>query len=111
MSGTPGATTAEDALKTARMILATEIGKDPLARQEIRDRFKRCALISVTPTDKGMIKIDENHPYYVSISNNPSAHILMCNILRTSNISKINPQLGCYPTRNSFIFSLPNLIT
>jgi transcription elongation factor SPT6 len=48
------------------MILSTELGKDPLLRKEIRELFKTQGRISVLPTDKGMSKIDQYHPYYVS---------------------------------------------
>ncbi len=68
--------TPEELLKRARMILSTELGKDPLLRQEIRKRFKADALVSVLPTDRGIAKIDKHHPYFVSILNvailNPS---------------------------------------
>jgi transcription elongation factor SPT6 len=57
---------AEELLRRARMILATELGKDPLLRQAMRDLFKTDALISVLPTERGMAKIDEHHPYFVS---------------------------------------------
>lgn len=53
-------------LRQARMILSTELGVDPLLRQEIRNIFKIHAQISVLPTDKGKTKIDEYHPYHVS---------------------------------------------
>ncbi|OBZ75792.1 Transcription elongation factor SPT6 [Grifola frondosa] len=55
---------AEDLLARARMILATELGKDPLLRQEMRNIFKSEAQISVLPTDRGISKIDEHHPYF-----------------------------------------------
>ena len=48
------------------MVIATELGKDPLLRQAIRDAFKTDALISVTPTERGVAKIDEHNQYYVS---------------------------------------------
>ncbi|KIJ44055.1 hypothetical protein M422DRAFT_60198 [Sphaerobolus stellatus SS14] len=54
----------EDILKRARMIIATEIGKDPLLRKEIRAWFKINALISVLPTERGITKIDDHHKYY-----------------------------------------------
>jgi transcription elongation factor SPT6 len=57
--------TSEELLSQARMILATELGKDPLLRKEIRELFKREGRISVLPTEKGMIKIDRHHTYYV----------------------------------------------
>ncbi|KAH9946100.1 transcription elongation factor Spt6 [Epithele typhae] len=55
---------AEELLARARMIIATELGKDPLLRQEIRNTFKLHALVSVLPTDRGISKIDEHHPYF-----------------------------------------------
>ncbi|TBU50800.1 transcription elongation factor SPT6 [Dichomitus squalens] len=55
---------AEELLARARMIIATELGKDPLLRQEIRTTFKGNALISVLPTERGVAKIDEHHPYF-----------------------------------------------
>lgn len=69
----PDATIAQppdELLRRARMILSTELGKDPLLRNEIRTRFRREAEISVLPTDKGISKIDEHHAYYVSLAVN-----------------------------------------
>ncbi|EGN93242.1 hypothetical protein SERLA73DRAFT_126732 [Serpula lacrymans var. lacrymans S7.3] len=54
----------EELLRRARMILATEVGKDPLLRQEMRMMFKNDAQISVLPTERGVNKIDEHHPYF-----------------------------------------------
>ncbi|KAF8447735.1 SH2 domain-containing protein [Boletus edulis BED1] len=54
----------EEVLRRARMILATELGKDPLLRQSMRDLFKTEAQISIQPTDRGINKIDEHHPYF-----------------------------------------------
>ncbi|KAG8750747.1 Transcription elongation factor spt6 [Ceratobasidium sp. 428] len=56
--------TAEDALVTARMIIATELGRDPRLRETIRMQFKEQALLSCEPTDKGKTKIDEAHACY-----------------------------------------------
>ena len=56
----------EDVLKQARMIVATELGYDPLLRQYVREQFKLHAQVSCLPTDSGKIKIDRFHPYYVS---------------------------------------------
>jgi transcription elongation factor SPT6 len=58
----------ERLLASARMILATELGKDPLLRQAMRDLFQVHAQISVLPTERGITKIDEHHPYFVSVS-------------------------------------------
>jgi len=56
---------AQQVLARARMIIATELGKDPLLRQEMRAAFKTNAHISVLPTDRGVNKIDEHHQYFV----------------------------------------------
>jgi len=54
----------EELLARARMLLATELGKDPLLRNEFRKLFRDEAQISVEPTDRGNLKIDERHPYF-----------------------------------------------
>ena len=56
----------EELLRKARMILSTELGKDPLLRSQMRKLFKEEALLTVEPTERGITKIDENHPYFVS---------------------------------------------
>ncbi|KAG9097196.1 Transcription elongation factor spt6, partial [Ceratobasidium sp. 370] len=56
--------TAEDALATARMIIATELGRDPRLRETIRMQFKEQAVLSCEPTEKGKTKIDEAHACY-----------------------------------------------
>jgi transcription elongation factor SPT6 len=56
---------ASDLLRRARMIIATELGKDPLLRQVVRQKFKTFARVSVQPTERGLNKIDEHHPYFV----------------------------------------------
>lgn len=56
---------SEDLLRQARMIIATELGYDPLLRQYVRDEFKQHAQISCVPTDRGKVKIDQFHAYYV----------------------------------------------
>lgn len=50
----------------ASQILATEFFKDPTIRQQARDFIEAVAIVTVTPTDKGMLAIDEYHLYYVS---------------------------------------------
>jgi transcription elongation factor SPT6 len=75
----------DELLRRARMILSTELGKDPLLRHAVRDLFKREAIISVLPTDRGISKIDEHHEYFVSLlSINFSCNVL-CTFLRISN--------------------------
>ncbi|KIO20227.1 hypothetical protein M407DRAFT_30136 [Tulasnella calospora MUT 4182] len=54
---------AEKQLELARLIIATEIGKDPVLRQRIRTLFEGSAVISCLPTERGNEKIDEFHPY------------------------------------------------
>jgi len=56
--------TPDELLRRARMVLATELGKDPLLKQAMRDLFKAEAQISVHPTERGINKIDEHHPYF-----------------------------------------------
>ncbi|CAE6509346.1 unnamed protein product [Rhizoctonia solani] len=63
---TENSPTAEDALTTARMIIATELGRDPQLREAVRNQFKDQALLSCEPTDKGKTKIDEAHACYGS---------------------------------------------
>ncbi|SJL00593.1 uncharacterized protein ARMOST_03906 [Armillaria ostoyae] len=55
---------AEELLRQARMIIATELGKDPLLRNHIRQAFKEDGQVSVLPTERGKTKIDEHHPYF-----------------------------------------------
>lgn len=57
---------AEELLRRARMILSTELGKDPLLRNQMRKLFQEEARISVEPTERGMAKIDEHNKYFVS---------------------------------------------
>jgi hypothetical protein len=49
----------------ASKILATEFFKDPSIRQQARDFMEACAVVSVEPTDKGQIIIDQFHLYSV----------------------------------------------
>ncbi|KAI0065393.1 transcription elongation factor Spt6 [Artomyces pyxidatus] len=58
------AQSGSELLQRARMIIATELGKDPLLRQEIRQKFKTSARLSVLPTERGITKIDEHHSYF-----------------------------------------------
>jgi transcription elongation factor SPT6 len=58
---------ASELLRRARMIIATELGKDPLLRQVVRQKFKSFARVSVQPTERGLNKIDEHHPYFVRL--------------------------------------------
>lgn len=78
------AQSAEDLLSRARMIIATELGKDPLLRQKIRETFKNDAVVSVLPTERGVAKIDEFHPFFVG--NATMSHDCTHQLYRTSSI-------------------------
>jgi transcription elongation factor SPT6 len=47
------------------MIAVHEISRDPMLKKETRRFFKDYGVVSVTPTEKGISKIDEMHPFYV----------------------------------------------
>ncbi|KAJ7632692.1 transcription elongation factor SPT6 [Roridomyces roridus] len=53
---------AEQLLARARMIMATELGKDPLLRDHMRSLFKNQARVSVDVTEQGIAKIVETDP-------------------------------------------------
>jgi len=59
------ALTPEELLRRARMIQSTELGKDPLLRNQMRKIFQEEGRISVEPTERGLVKINENHRYFV----------------------------------------------
>jgi len=81
---------ADKILKRAKLLVATEISKDPLMRKEIREIFKTSAEVSCYPTDKGLVKIDEHHPYYVSKCSKITLFIYQP-LGRTSNTFKKSP--------------------
>ncbi|KAJ7097816.1 transcription elongation factor SPT6 [Mycena belliarum] len=54
----------EELLRRARMIMATELGKDPLLRDHMRKLFKDEARVSVEPTEHGVSKIHENDKFF-----------------------------------------------
>lgn len=60
------AQTPEDLLKKARLILSTELGKDPLLRNQLRILFREEARMTIEPTERGIYKIEDTHPYFVS---------------------------------------------
>jgi transcription elongation factor SPT6 len=55
----------ERQLETARMIIATELGKDPQLRNKIREIFKVESAVTILPTAKGEERIDPYHPFHV----------------------------------------------
>ena len=50
------------------MILVHEISRDPMLKKEARRFFKDYGVVTVVPTEKGVAKIDDMHPYNVSLS-------------------------------------------
>ena len=56
--------TAEEVVKAAKFMVATQLSREPLVRKCVRETyFERCK-IDVTPTKKGLKEIDENHAIY-----------------------------------------------
>ncbi|XP_037068025.1 LOW QUALITY PROTEIN: transcription elongation factor SPT6-like, partial [Pollicipes pollicipes] len=53
--------TAQDVLKAAKFMVASQISCEPLVRKCVREMFYSSARISVKPTKKGMKEIDESH--------------------------------------------------
>jgi hypothetical protein len=49
------------------MIMATELGKDPLLRDHMRKLFRDEARVSVEPTEHGISKIHEHDKYFVRV--------------------------------------------
>ena len=76
------------------MLLSTELGKDPLLRSQMRKLFKEEARVTVEPTERGITKIDENHPYFVSCFCvfRPDSKLI---VHRTSNISIRSRSIIC----------------
>jgi len=90
-------------LAKARMLIATELGKDPLLREETRNQFQTSAVLTVLPTDKGISKISEYHPYNVRLTLIPvvtrlTLHYRLSSISRTSRC-----QIACLRSRNTCI--------
>jgi len=54
----------EDVVKAAVYMVATQIAKEPLVRQTVREIFQERATISVRPTLKGVKEIGEDHEIY-----------------------------------------------
>ncbi|KAK4704537.1 transcription elongation factor SPT6, partial [Phenoliferia sp. Uapishka_3] len=68
---------AEVTLSIAKMILVHEISKDPMLKKEARRFFKDYGVVSVVPTEKGLDKIDEMHPFFnfKYLKNKPIVHM------------------------------------
>lgn len=52
------------ALEAAKFIISTDIGRDPLLKKHVRELFRNHGVVTVTPTESGMYKINELHPYF-----------------------------------------------
>jgi transcription elongation factor SPT6 len=74
---------ANIAMAAAKTIAVTEIAKEPLLRKEIRRLFKQAAVVSVKPTEKGITKIDEMHPYYVRLESLISSRFILTLLIVT----------------------------
>ncbi|PWN93854.1 hypothetical protein FA10DRAFT_299195 [Acaromyces ingoldii] len=59
-----GPMSAQQALDSAKTLLAHEIGKDPVLKRHARRLLRESGVISVEPTDQGHYKIDEEHRFY-----------------------------------------------
>ena len=70
------ALSSDELLRQARMIIANELGADPLLRQHVREQFKKHAQVSCLPTDRGRAKIDVYNAYFVSTNNYRLLHLL-----------------------------------
>jgi len=51
-------------IEAAKFILSTDIGRDPLLKKHVRHLFQSHGVVTVTPTDTGVHKINELHPYF-----------------------------------------------
>lgn len=76
--------TAEDALKAARYVVATQISCDPVVRKCVRQTYFERAKINIKPTKKGVKEIDENHPCYTMkyLKNKPLKDLVSDQFLR-----------------------------
>ncbi|CAL8073118.1 unnamed protein product [Orchesella dallaii] len=59
-----GFKTPEEVLKAAKLMLATQISREPDVRRCVREAFFERATISCCPTKKGQKEIDEAHPCF-----------------------------------------------
>ncbi|TIA88498.1 hypothetical protein E3P99_02569 [Wallemia hederae] len=70
---TTGSISPQMILSMAKLILVTELGRDPLLKKHVRDRLTSDGIVSVQPTDKGLNKVDDQHPYnrFLYLKNKP----------------------------------------
>ncbi|TIB70425.1 hypothetical protein E3Q22_03170 [Wallemia mellicola] len=70
---TVGSINSQMMLSMAKLIFITELGRDPLIKKHVRDRLTSEGIVSVLPTDKGLNKVDDQHPYnrFLYLKNKP----------------------------------------
>ncbi|KAF9130718.1 Transcription elongation factor spt6 [Mortierella sp. 14UC] len=60
----PGFASAQRVVMMAVGMMTQEVAVDPLVRRAIRTQYETAGCVTVTPTEKGAMTIDELHPYY-----------------------------------------------
>ncbi|XP_031850226.2 transcription elongation factor SPT6 [Nomia melanderi] len=70
--------TDDEVLKAVQLMVAIQLGHEPLARKCVREMYMERAKLSVKPTKKGIKEIDENHPLYALkyVKNKPVADLV-----------------------------------
>ncbi len=53
-----------DVMAAAKTILSIELGRHPLIRRAVREHFRKYSVMTVEPTERGVSKIDDQHPYF-----------------------------------------------
>lgn len=56
--------TPEEVLKAAKFMMATQISREPIVRQCVREVFFERATISCYPSKKGQKEMDEAYPCF-----------------------------------------------
>lgn len=59
-----GVRSADAALEMAKVLISLEVGHEPVLRREARRLFREHAQVTVRPTERGQLKIDEEHPFW-----------------------------------------------
>lgn len=69
--------TNASALSAARNMLAAEISTEPRIRAQFRSKLMQSAVLSISPTEKGKVDIDDTHDYYAMkyISRKPLSRV------------------------------------
>lgn len=50
-----------------RTLQVQEFARNPTLKQIVRQQFKELGMLTIRPTEKGLIKIDDFHPYFVRL--------------------------------------------